>query len=198
MHLPNTLENLGKALHVRMYHCSFQTKCLLFQARAYMTSGWHHVWLSTNLTKCVPDASNMCPCLHMKRLDAEGWIKARWKCNAKVNVECVMWNERINDLATNHSPTPLPEQEQMRALDAEEIKSSSKINLKDVLWWMSIKDACRLGVLITARFSKERCISLTTRGKSFCSPCKHDWNKCGPFQPEKHTLSKWVCWKYEI
>jgi hypothetical protein len=43
----------------------------------------------------------------------------------------------------------------MRALDAEEMESSSKIDLKDVSWWMSIKYACRLGALITTRLSKE-------------------------------------------
>jgi hypothetical protein len=44
-------------------------------------------------------------------------------------------------LTTNHSHAPLSEQEQMRALDAKEMESSSKINLRDVLWWKSIKDA---------------------------------------------------------
>jgi hypothetical protein len=146
----------------------------------------------------VPNASNLCPCSHTKRLDAKGWIKPKWKCNAKVKVECVMWNERIDDLATNHSPTPLPKQEWMRALDVEEMKSSSKINLRDMLWWMLIRDACRLGVSITIRFSKEGCISLTTRGKSSHLTCKHDWNKCGPFQPKKHTPLKCVCRKHEI
>jgi hypothetical protein len=32
----------------------------------------------------------------------------------------------------------------MRALDVEEMESSSKIALKDVLWWMSIKDVCNI------------------------------------------------------
>jgi hypothetical protein len=48
----------------------------------------------------------------------------------------------------------------MQALDVEEMESYSKINLKDVSWWMSIKDACIFGVLVIARPSKERCISL--------------------------------------
>jgi hypothetical protein len=39
----------------------------------------------------------------------------------------------------------------MRALDVEEMESSSKIDLRDVSWWMSIKDACRLGVSIITR-----------------------------------------------
>jgi hypothetical protein len=53
----------------------------------------------------------------------------------------------------------------MWAMDVEEMESSSKIDLRDVSWWMSIKDAYRLGVLIIARFSKERCISLVAGGR---------------------------------
>jgi len=48
----------------------------------------------------------------------------------------------------------------MWALDAKEMESSSKMYLRDVSWWKSIKDACRPKVLITARMSKEGCISL--------------------------------------
>jgi len=33
----------------------------------------------------------------------------------------------------------------MRALDVEEMESFSKINLRDVSWWMSLKEACRPG-----------------------------------------------------
>jgi hypothetical protein len=36
----------------------------------------------------------------------------------------------------------------MGALDVEEMELSSKIDLRDVSWWMSIKDACRLEMLI--------------------------------------------------
>jgi hypothetical protein len=40
----------------------------------------------------------------------------------------------------------------MWVLDVEEMESSSKIDdLKDVLWWMSIRNAYRLGVSITVR-----------------------------------------------
>jgi hypothetical protein len=46
----------------------------------------------------------------------------------------------------------------MRTLDAEELESSFKIYLRDVSWWMSIKDACRVVKII--RLSKEMCISL--------------------------------------
>jgi hypothetical protein len=46
----------------------------------------------------------------------------------------------------------------MRALEDEEMESSSKIDLKDVLWWMSIKGAYRLGALVTAKLLKEGCV----------------------------------------
>jgi hypothetical protein len=48
----------------------------------------------------------------------------------------------------------------MQALDVEKIESSLKINLKDVSWWKSIKDAYKHGVSITTELSKEGCISL--------------------------------------
>jgi hypothetical protein len=51
-------------------------------------------------------------------------------------------------LATNNSPAPLSEQEQMRAFDAKEMESSSKINLRDVSWWKSMKDAWKPKVWI--------------------------------------------------
>jgi len=54
-----------------------------------------------------------------------------------------MQNEQVNGLAINHNLAPLPEQEWMRTLDAKKMESSSKIDLKDVSQWMSIKDACR-------------------------------------------------------
>jgi hypothetical protein len=62
----------------------------------------------------------------------------------------------------------------MRALDAENMESSSKIDLRDVSWWMSVKDAYRLGALIIARVSKERCISLAARKGPFRIAHKHD------------------------
>jgi hypothetical protein len=43
-----------------------------------------------------------------------------------------MQNERIDGLATNHSPASLPKQKRMRALHAKEMESFSKIDLKDV------------------------------------------------------------------
>jgi hypothetical protein len=59
-------------------------------------------------------------------------------------------------------------------LDGEEMKSSSKIDLKDVLWWMFVKDAYKLGVPIIARFSKEGCNFLVIGGKPFHTTCKHE------------------------
>jgi len=55
----------------------------------------------------------------------------------------------------------------MWVLNVEEMESSSKIDLRDVSWWKSIKNACELGVLTTTRLSKERCISLVVKGKPF-------------------------------
>jgi hypothetical protein len=46
---------------------------------------------------------------------------------------------------------------------------------------MSIKNVCRLGALIIVKLSKEGCIFLTVGGRPFCIACKHDRNKCGPF-----------------
>jgi hypothetical protein len=47
-------------------------------------------------------------------------------------------------------------------LDVEEMESSSKIDPRNVSWWMTIKKIYRFGALITARLSKEGSISLTT------------------------------------
>jgi len=87
----------------------------------------------------------------MKKLNIKGWIKPKWKRNIKVKVKCVMRNEWIDGLATNHSPALIPKQERMQVLDAKELESSSNMDLRDVLWWMSIKNACRLGVPLIAR-----------------------------------------------
>jgi hypothetical protein len=59
-------------------------------------------------------------------------MKLRQKHNTEVKVECVMKNEWINGLVINHNFAPLPKQKRMWALDAKEMESSSKINLKDV------------------------------------------------------------------
>jgi len=62
----------------------------------------------------------------------------------------------------------------MQTLDYEEMESSSKIDLRDVLWWMSIKNACRPRASLIVRLSKEGCISMVARGKPYCDACKHD------------------------
>jgi len=146
----------------------------------------------------MPDTSKPCPHSHVRRQDAKGWIKLRWKHNAKVKVECVMQNEWIDGLTINHSFVPLTEQKQMWALEAKEMESSSKIDLKDVLWWMFIIDAYRFGALVIAKILKKGCIFLVIRRRLSWIAWKHDWKRCGSFQLEKHTLSKWVYWKYEI
>jgi hypothetical protein len=43
---------------------------------------------------------------------------------------------------------------EMRALNVEELESSSKIDLKDASWWMSIKDANRFRAPVTTKLSK--------------------------------------------
>jgi hypothetical protein len=62
----------------------------------------------------------------------------------------------------------------MWALDAEEMELFSKIDLTDVSWWKSIKDTYRLGALVSVKFSKERCISLTIGRRPFRIAHKHD------------------------
>jgi len=85
-----------------------------------------------------------------------------------------------NDLTISHKCTPLLEQEQMRALEAKEMESSSKINLKDVSWWMSIKDVYRPGALVTTKLSKEKCTFLTTRGRLSQIAWRQNWRRSRP------------------
>jgi len=54
------------------------------------------------------------------------------------------------------------------------MESSSKIDLKDMLWWMSIKKSYKFRAPIITKISKERYISLVVRGKPFHATCKHD------------------------
>jgi hypothetical protein len=63
----------------------------------------------------------------------------------------------------------------MCTLNDEEMESSFKIDLRDVLWWKSIKDACKPGAPVIVKFSKERCISLATRGRPSHATCKQVW-----------------------
>jgi hypothetical protein len=81
--------------NVKAYHHVFHTACPRYQARACMTSQMTscvtiHWPPNMQQAKCVPNASNLCPHSHVKRLDAKGWIKPKQKCNIEVKVECVM------------------------------------------------------------------------------------------------------------
>jgi hypothetical protein len=134
--------------------------------------------------RCVQPMSTS----HVRKLDAKRWIKLRWKCNVEVKVKCAMWNEQIDGLTTNHNPDPLPKQKHMRVLDVKEIESSSKIDLRDVSWWMSIKNTCKLGASMIIRFSKQGCISLTTTWRPSCVTHKYDWSKWAPPQCENILL----------
>jgi hypothetical protein len=51
----------------------------------------------------------------------------------------------------------------MRVLEVEEMELFSKIDLRDVSWWMSIKDTYRLRVPVIATLSKKGNISLVAR-----------------------------------
>ncbi len=152
-----------------MYHYYLHITCPFSQGKAYMTfqmtSSVVIRWPPNGQqTKCVLNASNLYPHSHVKRLNVKAWIKFRWKRNAEMKIECAMWNERIDGLASYHSLEPLPKQEQMWVLDVKEMESSSKI---DVLWWMSIKYAYRPKLLVIARLLKKRCISLAAKGRPF-------------------------------
>jgi hypothetical protein len=62
----------------------------------------------------------------------------------------------------------------MQALDDEKMESSSKIDLNNVLWCMSIKDAYRHDALVIVRLSKKGCISLDVGGRPFPTTHNHD------------------------
>jgi len=140
--------------------------------------------------KCVLDASNPCPHSHVRRLNVKGLIKSRKKCNPKMQIECAMQNKWINGLTINHNPTPLLEQKRMWVLKVKEMESSSKINLKDVSWWMSIKDTYRLVASVIAKLSKERCIPLAEGGRLSWTTQRHDWRRCGPLSTWETYSSK--------
>jgi hypothetical protein len=85
----------------------------------------------------------------------------------------------------------------MWTLDVEEMESSSKINLKDVSWWMSIKDAYRPRALIIVKLSKERCIYLAARGRPFHLHIGMIETCVNLHQYEKRIPPKHVYRKYE-
>jgi hypothetical protein len=72
----------------------------------------------------------------------------------------MMRNEQIDGLIVNHNLVPLLKQKWMQTLEVKKMKSSSKIDLKDVSWWMSIKDAYKLGVLVIVKLFFKMCIFL--------------------------------------
>jgi len=75
--------------------------------------------------------------------------------------------------------------------------SSSKIDIKDVSWWMFIKNVYKLGVLVTVRLLKEGCISLVVG--HFALHVNMTEKGVGPPQPEKHIFfPKWVYRRFEI
>ncbi len=59
-------------------------------------------------------------------------------------------------------------------ISCNEMESSSKIDLKDVSWWMSIKDTYRFGALVTSKLQKKRCMFLVARWRLFRATRKHD------------------------
>jgi hypothetical protein len=62
----------------------------------------------------------------------------------------------------------------MWVLDAEEMESSSKIDLKDVSWWMSIKDACKPRMPIIVKLFLKNCILLVVGIRPFHTTHKHN------------------------
>jgi hypothetical protein len=80
----------------------------------------------------------------------------------------------VPSLSPYSMPTFLNKEKRMQALDAKEMESSSKIDLKHVSWGMSIKEACRPRAPIIAKLSKEMWISLAIKRKSYCVAHKHD------------------------
>jgi hypothetical protein len=85
-----------------------------------------------------------------------------------------MRNEQIDGSIINHSPTPLRKKEQMWALEAKEMESSSKIDLKDVSWWMSIKHVYKPRMQVIVKLSKEGCISLAIGGRLSQAAQRHN------------------------
>ncbi len=150
----------NETFDIRAYHHFFHTLCPLFQMKAYMMSlmvscviiGWP---LNKQCVRYMLGVPNPCRHSHMKRLNVKGWIKSRWKHIIEVKVKCVMQNKWIDGLTMNYNPTLLPKKKANVGCEVKEMESSFKINLKDVSWWMSIKDVCKLKALVIAKLSKE-------------------------------------------
>jgi hypothetical protein len=89
-----------------------------------------------------------------------------------------MQNEQTNDLAINHSLSHLLEW--MQVLDVKKMKSSSKIKLKNVLWWMFIKKAWRLKLQIIVKLSQKK-MHIYKYKKKVILKCTKTWlKKMGP------------------
>jgi hypothetical protein len=143
---------------------------VMFLMVSYVAIRWP---LNRQGVRCMPDASNPCPHSHVKRLNVEGWIKPRQKCNVEVKVKCVMWNEWIDGLAINHRPTPLA----WTIMNVGSRCWRNGIILQNRLKGgvvMDVHQRCRLGVLITPKLSKERCIFQATKGRLFQIARRHD------------------------
>jgi len=131
--------------------------------------------------------------------DKSNWYET---CNVEVKIECAIWNERINGLTINHSLALLAKQKQTHALDVEEMESFKKVNLKDVSWWIPSKLRLDSWVSIIAKFSKERCIFLTTEGRlswvtwlSLCLCICH--NMINTYR-RRHTLMFVMTWETHL
>jgi hypothetical protein len=66
-------------------------------------------------------------------------------------------------------------------MDVEEMKLSSKVDLRDMSWWMYIKNPCRPKVPITTKPFLKGCIFLTTKGKPFTLHVNMTEACVGPF-----------------
>jgi len=78
----------------------------------------------------------------------------------------------------------------MWALDSEEMESSSKIDLRDVLWWMSIKNACKPRASLIVRFQKKGASPWLQEENHIAMHVNMTKIEVGPLQPEKHTFPK--------
>jgi hypothetical protein len=67
-------------------------------------------------------------------------------------------------------------QERLQILNVKKIKSSSKINLNDVSWWMFIKKARRLKIPIIVKLSKKKMHFFKYKRKVILS-CTKTWLK---------------------
>ncbi len=96
--------------------------------------------------------------------------------NVEMKVRSAMQNEQKDDLEINHSLVPLFEQNWMRTLNAKEMESSFKIDLRNVLWWMFIKNTCRPKMSNYQTFKKKVHLFNTKSTKTMTTPSTSLWN----------------------